>query len=101
MDNTPPCLPKSLHWLGDRERADATQHAVDRTGCVMYFETRPDCEAFMSWVTGRNDSVSILESLKKQASDVMYSRAPASDEERKLGNVLACLLEVLIHERQR
>jgi hypothetical protein len=42
--------PIALHWLGDRESADATRHAMDMTGCVMYFEQQSDCLQFMRWV---------------------------------------------------
>lgn len=45
-------LPKSLHWLGDRERAEASQHAQDAKGCVMYFANERDCIKFMRWLTG-------------------------------------------------
>jgi hypothetical protein len=47
----PPVTPKSLHWLGDREDADATRHALDMTGCVAYFDRQSDCLAFMRWLT--------------------------------------------------
>ncbi len=47
---TQPSPPTELHWLGDRESADATRHASDATGCVMYFQTESDCLRFMRWV---------------------------------------------------
>lgn len=46
-----PIAPKDLHWLGDRESADATRHAMDMTGCVMYFAQQSDCLQFMRWVS--------------------------------------------------
>jgi hypothetical protein len=45
-------LPKSMHWLGDRPAASATQHDADRTGCVMYFRDEAACLKFMQWLTG-------------------------------------------------
>lgn len=44
-------LPSSLHWLGDRERADATAHAQDVKGCVMFFNTQGECLDFMNFIT--------------------------------------------------
>lgn len=46
-------LPQSLHWLGDREDANKTRHAMDTRGCVMYFERQSDCLQFMRWLTER------------------------------------------------
>lgn len=46
-----PYAPQSLHWLGDREAATITQHAVDMTGCVMYFKNDVECNEFMKWLT--------------------------------------------------
>ena len=46
-----PVTPNALHWLGDREDADATRHAVDMTGCVLYFKQQSDCLQFMRWLT--------------------------------------------------
>jgi hypothetical protein len=43
-------IPTSLHWLGDRDSADATRHAMDMTGCVVYFEQQSDCLQFMKWL---------------------------------------------------
>jgi len=48
-----PRPPKSLHWLGDRDDADQTRHAVDTTGCVLYFDSEGDCLQFMRRLTGR------------------------------------------------
>ena len=48
---TVPVTPNALHWLGDREDADATRHAVDMTGCVLYFKQQSDCLQFMRWLT--------------------------------------------------
>lgn len=45
-----PCIPTSLHWLGDREAAEDTGHALDVRGCVMYFERQSDCLNFMRWL---------------------------------------------------
>ena len=53
-----PCTPQSLHWLGDREAASITQHAVDMTGCVMYFKNDVECAEFMKWLGERNSAVS-------------------------------------------
>ena len=36
-------LPTSAHWLGDREDADKSRHAMDMRGCVLYFEQQSDC----------------------------------------------------------
>lgn len=47
---TPPYLPNSLHWLGDREAASITQHAIDITGCVMFFKNDVECTEFMKWL---------------------------------------------------
>jgi hypothetical protein len=46
-----PPAPASLHWLGDRAEATGTNHAVDERGCVAYFATQAECEAFMQFVT--------------------------------------------------
>jgi hypothetical protein len=48
MTETP--HPKAMHWLGDRENADETRHAVDTTGCVLYFDNQGDCLEFMNSV---------------------------------------------------
>lgn len=48
------CQPIAAHWLGDRNAADATRHAVDRTGCVLYFATEAECDEFMAWLATRN-----------------------------------------------
>jgi hypothetical protein len=45
--------PVSLHWLGDRESADATRHASDATGCVMYFQNEGECHEFMLALSNR------------------------------------------------
>lgn len=45
-----PVIPKAMHWLGDREDADETRHAVDTTGCVLYFGSQGDCLEFMNSV---------------------------------------------------
>lgn len=45
-------LPIGVHWLGDREAADTTRHAVDVCGCVLYFNRQSDCLQFMQWLTG-------------------------------------------------
>lgn len=45
-----PCVPKSLHWLGDRAEAAGTGHEDDMRGCVMYFERQSDCLEFMRWL---------------------------------------------------
>lgn len=52
----PPCLPSDLHWLGDREDADATRHAMDMRGCVLYFAQQSDCVNFMRWMTHARQS---------------------------------------------
>jgi len=46
-------LPTSLHWLGDRISSDETRQAMDRKGCVLYFETEEACHSFMKWLTNR------------------------------------------------
>lgn len=46
----PPVPPTGLHWLGDRESANATRHALDETACVAYFQRQEDCVRFMEWV---------------------------------------------------
>lgn len=43
---------RSLHWLGDRDAAGGSQHAKDKTGCVLYFGTEAECRKFMEWYTG-------------------------------------------------
>lgn len=45
-----PSMPTSLHWLGDREDADKTRHAMDMRGCVLYFDRQSDCLQFMRWL---------------------------------------------------
>lgn len=45
-----PHHPGSAHWLGDRDDADKTRHAVDAKGCVLYFDTEAECLAFMRWL---------------------------------------------------
>ena len=50
MISKPPYPPTAVHWLGDRESADASRHASDVRGCVMYFQTEEDCLLFMRWV---------------------------------------------------
>lgn len=42
--------PSSVHWLGDREDANKTGHAMDIRGCVLYFEQQSDCLQFMRWL---------------------------------------------------
>lgn len=44
-------IPKSFHWLGDREAAEITLHATDVRGCVAYFDRQSDCLEFMRQVT--------------------------------------------------
>jgi hypothetical protein len=44
-------LPVSAHWLGDREAASNTKHAVDERGCVLYFTDQANCIAFMQMLT--------------------------------------------------
>lgn len=48
-----PYTPQSLHWLGDREAASITQHALDMTGCVMYFKNDVECNEFMKWLSSQ------------------------------------------------
>lgn len=40
--------PIGLHWLGDKH--EGTGCAKDERGCVTYFNTRAECEAFMDAV---------------------------------------------------
>lgn len=42
-----PPIPSSVYWLGDREDAEQTRHAMDMRGCVLYFERQSDCLVFM------------------------------------------------------
>lgn len=51
--------------------------------------------------TGPADELEILNGLKKQAAAIMYGPTPPSKTEWKLANITACLLEILIHEREQ
>ena len=43
--------PRSVYWLGDRQRAEETAHAQDVKGCVLFFDTQGQCINFMNWLT--------------------------------------------------
>lgn len=83
--------PTGIHWLG--ERLNATGCASDERGCVLYFETKEQCKAFMQAMTWFGERVR-----KKSGSswpgDVSgfysASRTPIGlcvESERELGSV--------------
>jgi hypothetical protein len=82
MTETP--HPKAMHWLGDRENADETRHAVDTTGCVLYFDNQGDCLEFMN---------SVLSSLPRPQPQAVPVKAAAEIEQ--LRHVTQCLEDTI------